>query len=160
MTSWQLLQARISCIQRACASVPRRQPKMRLERLPLGTAVGPPGAARLKPCVRTLLYVYQHVSGEAPPRRRTNADCLKIFRTRSKLIYEEAVCSTPNFVLAMTLKKKKFSEKTTKFLGNNLWVTIFPEKIYEISENVIRIIFAENSWPIVFSEISLFFWKK
>ena len=78
MTRWQLLQARILYIQRASAR--RRQPTMWWERLPLGTAVGPPGAARLKTCVHTLLYVLQRVSGEAAPRRRTNADCLKILK--------------------------------------------------------------------------------
>ena len=73
--SWQLLQARISHIERS--SVPRRQPTMRWERLPLGMAVGPPGTACLKTCMRTLLYVLQRVSGEVPPRRRPNVGCLK-----------------------------------------------------------------------------------
>ena len=36
--------------------------------VPLGTAVGPLGAARIKTRVRTLLYVCQRVSREAPPR--------------------------------------------------------------------------------------------
>ena len=53
ITSRQLLQAGAHIVQRA--SFHRRQP-MRRERLPLGPAEGPPGAARLKKNVRTLLH--------------------------------------------------------------------------------------------------------
>ena len=56
------------------ASFNRRQPMMWRERPPLKTAEVPPGATRLKICVRTLLYVdLQRISGVAPPRQRTNA---------------------------------------------------------------------------------------
>ena len=79
--------------------------------VPLGTAVGTLGAARIKTRVRTLLYVFQRVLGEAPPRRRTNVGCLTKIRTRSQLIYEEVVYSTPKFCTCTDFFNKHFLGK-------------------------------------------------
>ena len=72
LTSWQFLQARmhISYIERA--SVPRRQPTVWWEKLPLGAAVGPPGAARLKTCVRALTICTSSARLGGGPSSTTN----------------------------------------------------------------------------------------
>ena len=97
--------------------------------MPLGTAVGPLGAARIKTRVRTLLYVFQRVWGEAPPRRRTNAGCLKKKKDtqpahlRSRIFNSEIL-----YELALTFSTLIFSEKSKKLVGNDLQVTICPGK--------------------------------
>ena len=64
MTSYsrQLRQARIS--NKQCV----RSPLTTNDVVRLGTAVSLPGAARIKTRVRTLMHLFQRVSGEAPPR--------------------------------------------------------------------------------------------
>ena len=107
----------VNLFRRAYRAYSARSPLTTDDVLPLGTAMRPLGAARIKTRVRTLLNVFQRVSEEAPPRRRTNLGCLKKIRTRSKQIYEEVVYSTANFY---------FLENSKKIRGNDLRVTIFP----------------------------------
>ena len=151
----------VNLFRRAYRAYSARSPLTTDDVLPLGTAMRPLGAARIKTRVRTLLNVFQRVSEEAPPRRRTNLGCLKIIRTRSNQIYEELVSSTPIFfLLALSFSTRVFSEKSKTIIGNDLRVTLFPGKKNEMSENVPQLIFAENSLPVFFTEISLLLQKK
>ena len=119
----------VNLFRRAYRAYSARSPLTTDDVLPLGTAMRPLGAARIKTRVRTLLNVFQRVSEEAPPRRRTNLGCLKIIRTRSNQIYEELVSSTPIFfLLALSFSTRVFSEKSKTIIGNDLRVTLFPGK--------------------------------
>ena len=77
--------------------------------LSLGTAEGPPGAARLKICVRTLLLYFS--------ASRTNAGCLQFFGTR-ELILDEGVYSTPRFCTFPDFSAKNILTKIYDVSGN------------------------------------------
>ena len=83
MTSWNYF-------KRQCTSFNLRQPTLWCEKLPLGTAEHWPGAARLKICVRTLLFLLLYFSACRgwPLRDNERTPVLPLFFCASKLIHE------------------------------------------------------------------------
>ena len=150
MTSWNYF-------KRQCTSFNLRQPTLWCEKLPLGTAEHWPGAARLKICVRTLLFLLLYFSACRgwPLRDNERTPVLPLFFCASKLIHEEGLYASPRFCtyLNWPFLLRIFSEKTCNNVGNYTG-NFFHGKMFEVSERIRAGNFAEMNGHIFSVEIS------
>ena len=110
--------------------------------------------------MRAHTAVLQRISGEAPPRQRTNAGCLN-FLGHASWSTKKAYTQLRNFVLTLTFSQD-FSRKNVRtffeITSSNTFRRKIAENIYDFSEKARVSTFTENSWYI-FSRNFLHFFK-